>query len=145
MVKVTAAPTNRQAARHEVKLTIAEAAGPARQEAKLVVHVIDPYIRPALPGVAELPKKMVKAHRSRAYWYGTSDRRREDYGPVFDGDGNMVGATPQFTVYDVAGKGYGAFSAEVKVDSGRRHVGESAGGKKLNFNTSTGGSAPRAG
>jgi len=83
--------------------------------------------------LAELPKKMVKAHRSRAYWYGTSDRRREDYGPVFDGDGNMVGATPQFTVYDVAGKGYGAFSAEVKVDSGRRHVGESAGGKKLNF------------
>ncbi len=137
-VEVTAEPPDRSAARHELKLVVREAGGPARQEAKLVVHVIPPYRPPALPEgravyLAELPKAMVKSHRSRAYWYGSSDPGRDDYGPKFDQDRNIIGGTPQWTVYDIQAKGYTAFAATVKLSGRKDRVGESAEGKRASF------------
>jgi len=138
-VKVTAAPPGNETATHAVDLVISERDDRTRQEARLVVHVIPPYAAPkGLPAgrpvpLSSLPKSMVKAHRSRAYWYGTSDRRRNDYGPVFDAKGEMPGGTPQFTVYDIAGKGYSAFSAQVRLCPQRGQAGETPAGRRVNF------------
>jgi hypothetical protein len=146
-ITVTAGPPERRAATHEVVLTVREvegpagpgSPGPARQDAKMVVHVIPPYRPPAgVPKgepvyLSQLPKGMVKAHRSRAYWYGTSDRRREDFGPKFDEKHNISGGTPQFTVYDIQGGGFAAFSAGVRVSAAQQRVGESAARKLVNF------------
>ena len=80
-----------------------------------------------------MPREKVKAHRSRAYWYGTSDPGREDYGPKYDEKGNIPGGTPQLTVYDIAGGGFKAFSARVTVGGGPKRVRESNGRKKVSF------------
>jgi len=137
-VAVTAAPPGRDAVTHDVALTVTEPGGSARQAGRMIVHVIPPYAAPAMPAgkpvpLASLPKGRVKSHKSRAYWYGTSLRSRDDYGPKFDEAGNIAGGTPQVTVYDIAGAGFAAFSARVRVGAGRRHVRESPDGKKVNF------------
>jgi hypothetical protein len=137
-VCVTAAPPDRDAARHDLALTVREVGGPATQAARMIVHVIPPYRRPEPPKgppvfLADLPKTRVRAHKSRAYWYGTSDRRRADYGPKFDEKKNLCGGTPQATEYDIAGKGYAAFSAQVKMVPRRKHVGEASAAKSVHF------------
>ena len=137
-VTVTAAPPDRAAARHDVQLTIREVGTSLAQTAKMVVHVMPPYRAPAEPKgtpvhLAGLPKTMVTQHKSRAYWYGTSDKGRADYGPKFDEKKNILGGTPQLTAYNIAGKGYAAFSATVQMSPHRRKVGESAADKIVNF------------
>ena len=105
----------------------------------MVVHVIPPYRAPTrLPHgapvpLSQIPKAKVKAHKSRAYWYGTSDRSRADYGPQYDDSGTISGGTPQLTVYNIEGQGFTGFSAKVKVNAKRKRVRENAAGKVVNF------------
>ena len=138
VIDVTASPADKAAVTHDLSLAVTEPGGTARQTGRMVVHVIPPYAAPAMPPgkavpLATVPKERVKSHKSRAYWYGTSLRSRDDYGPKFDEQGHITGGTPQVTVYDIAGAGFTAFSAAVRVGAGRRHVRESPNGKKVNF------------
>jgi hypothetical protein len=140
-VKITSTPPDKTQSRLETTLTITEKAGPAKQEAKLVTHVIPPYQAPALPqGAAvdlkDVPKDRVKAHKSRAYWYGTSIKSRQDYGPRFGGGysecgqsepTSLTGGVCQETAYNLEGSGFKAFSAKVEID--KAHAKPSPGGE----------------
>jgi len=135
-VKITAAPPDQTAARREAVLTVSKAGG-ATLTRKVIAHVIPPYRVPAAPAgegvwLKDVPKTRIKSHKSVAYWCGTSARRRADYGPKFGpnlqvrpdgqsaGPNDMHAATEQVTVYDVAGAGFGAFSAKVRINPSYR-------------------------
>ncbi len=122
-VNMTARPPDTAACQQETILKISEGSGDGKttQSAKIVTIVIPPYQEPALPkgqavAASTLPKTLVKSHRARAYWFGSSDASRPDFGPHFDKDGNIGGGVAQDTVYKLEGSGITAFSAKVQVD-----------------------------
>ena len=132
-VKLIVTPPNKTAATRAPTLTVSEAGGSARQQVKLVVHVIPAYQMPALPKgdiveLKDVPKARVRSHKSRAYWYGSSSKTRADFGPRFGPITNLninvpattlSGGMAQETVYKLEGGGFAAFSATVRVN--RRH------------------------
>jgi hypothetical protein len=134
-IKVTAAPTDTKSITHAVKVKLAETGGTPPKELLMKVHVIPPYKTPAgMPSGTAVPastlnnKENVAAHKARAYWYGSSSKQRDDFGPKYNKDGNITGGHPQMTVYNIAGKGYKAFSATVGFAKQQRRKG---GGKGL--------------
>ena len=97
--------------------------------------MIPPYRRPDLPAgtpidLKDVPPAKVRRHRSYTYWLGSSARGRADFGPRFGPNRQVLpggmevapttmhGATRQITAYDVAGAGYSAFSATVRINPG---------------------------
>ena len=139
LVKVTAAPPADIAGTFQASLAVREADGPARQDAKMVVHVIPPYAAPAAVPTGQavplssLPKTMIAENRARAYWFGKSDPKEEGFGPVFQDGRHIHGGMPQRTVYDVAGAGFKAFSATVKLPAKDRQGNGNPSDRQVNF------------
>ncbi|HUT35178.1 MAG TPA: glycoside hydrolase domain-containing protein [Planctomycetota bacterium] len=132
-VKLTARPPDAQAATHNVTLTLRESGG-SDLKRSVVVHVIPPYAEPRalskgeVVHLADVPKSRVVLHKTRAYWLGTSDRQRPDYGPRFGPNSqverggpdaeraSMHAAPEQVTAYNIEGMGFAAFSASVRIN-----------------------------
>ncbi len=131
-LKLTARPPDARATTHECVLTLTEAGG-VEMKRRVIVHVIPPYAAPPVPkgaaiALADVPKARILLHKSRAYWLGTSDKGRPDYGPRFgpapqveQGGANaertaMHAAPEQVTVYNIEGMGVAAFSASVRIN-----------------------------
>lgn len=137
-VRIIARPADKGAITREGVLTVSDGDGAAKLKRRCLAHVIPPYRAPAgLPGgevvhLKDVPKSRIRLHKSVAYWVGTSLRARPDYGPKFGpnpqvqpggedaGPNDMHGAAEQVTVYDVAGAGFAAFSAAVRINPAYR-------------------------
>ena len=121
-VKITSKPADKAAATLETLLAVSELNGPAAQKVKFVTFVIPPYLPPAgLPPGTAVPlntlnnKETVTFHKSRRYWFGMSNKGRDEYGPVFEKNGSIMAGVPQITTYNIDGRGFTGFSAQALV------------------------------
>ena len=132
-VKVIAAPSGRSAARHEATLTLTALGGKVRDAFRFEVYVIPPYQPPAGPPkgtavpLAQVSKDLLARHVS-TNWFRANQAHRaptisktlnvwHGHKPLVIGPKTYeVGLwvlPPHETVYNVKGKGFTAFSAEV--------------------------------
>lgn len=137
-VTVTAAPKDVGRADHWTKLLLSESGG-SKLEKRATVHVVPPYVAPKekpageAVSVHELPKGVLKSYRDgrrrRGYYYkqgrpfsigkvtykGRTKVPSDDWKSY---DKYFVALPNQEVVYNVEGKGFTAFSAEVGPTSG---------------------------
>jgi len=125
VLRVTASPPDEASAYHQVLLTVSEAAGPARIQVPLAIHVIPPYRKPALPPGPAIPldaalyKALLKQYRGvkGAVITGPAelnDPRLARYIPKAKAFRRCLrGGTPYEAVFDIASRGFAAFSTHV--------------------------------
>jgi hypothetical protein len=124
LLRITAAPPGTGHAARQEAVTIAEVDDPATLRLPLAVHVVPPYQKPKSPLGQAIPlddalyKSLLKAYRGAtggaggigpAELKGTKDKRLQK-GPFVR---CIRGGTPYEAVFDIAGKGFTAFSAHV--------------------------------
>jgi len=125
VLSVTASPPKGALGRHDVVLTLAEDGGPARIELPLAVHGVPPYRRPARPPGRAVPidpamyTDLLKAYRgatgNKCGVYPIDAKLRKAFGRL-DKTGferTLRGCAPYEAVFNIAGKGFSGFSAEV--------------------------------
>jgi len=124
-LKVTAAPPDRSSAYHQPELVVQEVGGPAGVRVPLAVHVIPPYRMPALPKGKAVPitgevwKATIKRYNGvkgavRTGALTIDERLRTKYWPKAKAFKRMLcGGAPYEAVFNLKGKGYTAFCAQV--------------------------------
>jgi hypothetical protein len=122
LVKVTATPPGKKGGRREAALTFSEANGPARVKVPVAVHVIPEYVKPALPAgktavsLAEKYKELLKVYNGvrQGYHQGTIGGKFLRRNPRLKGFKTYIGgAAPYEAIFNIEGKGYTHFSAQV--------------------------------